>query len=487
MATALESADLEEKFPQATLAQKSLPFIPAWLDDYGLSAIEFRVYCHVTRRAGKGGKCWESVPRIAKACRLGRNVTLKALHTLTEVYRLLIKNKRPGETDEYSIAPESQWQEPVPQEDRSLSRRIKNAVSHSSVSLEQEPIFGEDDNVIQLMDYQQQPDSAAVLFADFSPTVELASTKTLGLPFDLTQENTPALFGAASLPSTSFVTQTPSLNFKFPSPDSTPQQRTIEVDKPSIWRHNRDATRYCQIPPIYNQAVGVEIQRQIEAEGLTPQAVVERAIAFSKVPKLILETLLAINQKLVDGHQWLTQVLQQQQQAVVQEHKNTTASYVAAMSNDEPEDELTEDETTGIPQKEWKYLKDIDIHLSYELASELWSKYSHKFTRAIAYVDKQEKKGKVHNRAAYFRACLEQGWIKDSDEKRHKRDPYELTSEQMEWYEWAVSEGLCDGRPIRHYGLIGAELGIIVFEPEFQSNASMPLSRAMQKYPRTVN
>ncbi|MBW4500904.1 MAG: hypothetical protein KME57_15410 [Scytonema hyalinum WJT4-NPBG1] len=60
---------------------------------------------------------------------------------------------------------------------------------------------------------------------------------------------------------------------------------------------------------------------------------------------------------------------------------------------------------------------------------------------------------------------------------------YRLSQHGWTTYEWASSNGLCDGRPIRHYGLMSGELGIIVFEPEFKCYATMPLSRAMQKYP----
>ena len=74
-----------------------------------------------------------------------------------------------------------------------------------------------------------------------------------------------------------------------------------ETDTPTIWRSNADATRYCQIPPIHDQATGVEIQRQMDEEGLTAQKVVSRAIAFSKVPLMLLETLGAIGSKLVEG------------------------------------------------------------------------------------------------------------------------------------------------------------------------------------------
>jgi hypothetical protein len=531
MATAIESADQKENFSDTELEQKPLPFIPMWLDEYGLTAIEFRVYSHVLRRAGKTGKCWESVPRIARACCLGRNVTLKALHTLTNIYRLLSKNKRPGETDEYSIAHQSQWQPPVPQEDR-LRRRIKKHPTDSS-RRDSEPVPCEDGNVIELLNYQQEPDSSTKRQGEggreqgegvISPC--RGAERNIGLfPSFLTSgsrsggvespsEPSPLLPAPCSLASCSNLL-TASFSQTSDNPDSddlTAEQTTLEaysVEQPSIWRRNPDGTRYCQIPPIYNQATGVEIQHQMETEGRSAVAVVTRAIAISKAPKLILETLFAISQKLVNAEeaggtrgrgegsrgQGEQEVIESLLDSDDINSLSSSASCPPApcplppASNwgDEDEFDVNEEETTGIPQQEWKYLKEIDIHLSYEVASQLWEKYSHKFTRAIAYVNSQEKKGKVQNRTAYFRACLSQGWIKDSCEKVQKRDPYELTQQQQEWYDWAVSVGLCDGRPIRHYGLMGAEVGMSVFDLEFQSNTIMPLSRAMQKYPKTVN
>ena len=44
----------------------------------------------------------------------------------------------------------------------------------------------------------------------------------------------------------------------------------------------------------------VEIQRQMEQEGLTAQKVVRRAIAFSKVPLLVLEALAGVGSRLLD-------------------------------------------------------------------------------------------------------------------------------------------------------------------------------------------
>ena len=73
------------------------------------------------------------------------------------------------------------------------------------------------------------------------------------------------------------------------------------MDTPTIWRRNPDATRYCQIPPIYDQETGVEIQRQMEQEGLTAQSVVGRAIAISKVPLMLLDLLANIVRALANS------------------------------------------------------------------------------------------------------------------------------------------------------------------------------------------
>ncbi len=401
MTAALESAVARENFEVSQEVQLSIPFIPVWLDDYGLTPAEFRVYCHVVRRAGKNGTCWESVPRIGKACRLSRNLTMAALHALTKVHRLLIRNKRVGETDEYTLAPSSDWASPVPPEDRLLSRIKRVDVKDPSLqgistdSIEEQlPVLEEDTKVIQIKEYQEKQQQEEVVVSMMSET-------------------------------------------------------------PSIWRRNPDATRYCQIPPIYNQATGVEVQRQMEIEGLTAQTVVERAVAFSKVPRLILETLAFLSEKFLDGYKWLELVLLQS-------------------------DPKTRVEASSIPDIEFNRLKDVGIYLSHDAASQLWQKYSSEWGKATAYVASKEG---VKDKAAYFRKCLEQGWLKDTAHSPTNHDPYDLSLESRQWYEWATLSNLCDGRPIRHYGLMSGEVAIVIFEPEFKSYATMPLSRAMQKYP----
>ena len=271
MTTAIESAVLSEIFPGSPQAPKPMPSIPDWLNDYGLTAYEFRVYSYAVNRASLNGKCDDSVVEIADACRVARNVVLAALQNLSEVYHLLVRNKRPGLTDEYFIAPQSEWAEAIQIEDRVLSRqKISTSSTDSSFKRmgcdEVEPILYEDTNLVE----------AEELFEQSIEDQEECSDDV------------------------SDVTATAAVS--------------------SIWRRNADATRYCQIPPIHNQSVGVEIQRQIETEGLTAQAVVERAISFSKVPKLIFETLFTINQKLIAGHNWLTQAFQQRQNTGYQQN-----------------------------------------------------------------------------------------------------------------------------------------------------------------------
>ena len=82
------------------------------------------------------------------------------------------------------------------------------------------------------------------------------------------------------------------------------QQQHVSIpitDTPSIWRSLPDGNRYAQIPPIYDQDTGVEIQRQMESEGLTAQSVVKRALAFSKVPLLVLEALASVGSRLLNA------------------------------------------------------------------------------------------------------------------------------------------------------------------------------------------
>ena len=89
-------------------ADEMLPCIPSLLDDYGLTAIEFRVFCRIGRRAGKDNEAWESVPSIATACGLGPRSVRYALKLLVKC-NLLTRRAYAGETSVYSVNPPSKW------------------------------------------------------------------------------------------------------------------------------------------------------------------------------------------------------------------------------------------------------------------------------------------------------------------------------------------------------------------------------------------
>ena len=119
----------KENFSVRSDAELPLPFIPDELDEYGLSGTEFRIYGHVVRMVGENGSCVESVRDMARICRISENVTLKALKRLTDVYRLLYKNERVGEMDEYTLTDMSEWKPPIPPKDRlrdTVERRRKS-------------------------------------------------------------------------------------------------------------------------------------------------------------------------------------------------------------------------------------------------------------------------------------------------------------------------------------------------------------------------
>lgn len=60
-----------------------LPFIPAWLDDARLSQAEFRIYCHLCRRAdNQSGIAWPSYQAIQDACGLSRKTVWRTMKDL---------------------------------------------------------------------------------------------------------------------------------------------------------------------------------------------------------------------------------------------------------------------------------------------------------------------------------------------------------------------------------------------------------------------
>jgi hypothetical protein len=82
------------------------PFIPARMDDYGLTLAQCRIVVRVARR----GLCYESVEKMAKGCRMEVKTCKRALKHLVSI-GVLTKDKRPGKSTLYRLVPVNRWPE----------------------------------------------------------------------------------------------------------------------------------------------------------------------------------------------------------------------------------------------------------------------------------------------------------------------------------------------------------------------------------------
>jgi hypothetical protein len=72
--------------------------IPVSVEEARLTPFEFRALCRVAYR----GQCWESLPNMAKACRIQRKTLQRALKSLVKK-KLISKVKNPGKTNTYAL------------------------------------------------------------------------------------------------------------------------------------------------------------------------------------------------------------------------------------------------------------------------------------------------------------------------------------------------------------------------------------------------
>ena len=84
-------------------------FIPSLIDDYGFDPYEYRIYCRLERRIGKGdAACFESIPNMAKACKMSRQKVRDALQVLV-LTGFAKQEKQVGKTDRYILMPREHW------------------------------------------------------------------------------------------------------------------------------------------------------------------------------------------------------------------------------------------------------------------------------------------------------------------------------------------------------------------------------------------
>lgn len=82
-------------------------FVPAAVDDMGLSVSAYRMYCHFLVKAG-AGQYRESIDRIAETCNMNRKTAYKALEEL-EQHRLVNVERSPGMLSVFSLTKENEW------------------------------------------------------------------------------------------------------------------------------------------------------------------------------------------------------------------------------------------------------------------------------------------------------------------------------------------------------------------------------------------
>jgi len=56
--------------------------------------------------------------------------------------------------------------------------------------------------------------------------------------------------------------------------------KPILPEKTTIWRRDRNGKRYCQVPPIHDEATGVALQKMMDSEGKTAQQIIAESLAL---------------------------------------------------------------------------------------------------------------------------------------------------------------------------------------------------------------
>jgi len=257
-----ENPTFEQDFSAQQVSFEWIQSLPAEQKDAALyrlfrtiearpTLVELFAINQVVYRTVSGNTFTESAESVAERTGCDRKTVLKGLSIAVE-QNILEKNERPGTSTEYSFKPVEEWlAEPVV--------RIKDIRTRKVLQ------FPTTHNTEEETKQQLTSNLKAVHITDCPETDS---------------------------------------NMLFVINNLKEQQQEVNVpaaDTPTIWRRNPDATRYCQVPPIHDQEIGVEIQRQMDSEGLTAQKVVGRAVRLSKAPLMLLELLVNISTELANS------------------------------------------------------------------------------------------------------------------------------------------------------------------------------------------
>lgn len=85
-------------------------FVHSSLDDAGLSAYAFRIYCHIARRANQTGHAWPGIESIAKVCGISKNTVKGAIAELEERQMLkVIRSEGGRHSNRYFLTRAAVW------------------------------------------------------------------------------------------------------------------------------------------------------------------------------------------------------------------------------------------------------------------------------------------------------------------------------------------------------------------------------------------
>lgn len=115
--------------------EKPSAFIHSELDDFGLTTLQFRVFCHIVRR-GERGTAFPGLPSMAAVCKVGVTSVRSALKELTRMKLIGVKS-RPGTSNVYTINERSKW---IPAKSATPSKSKRATPTESERSPLQNPI-----------------------------------------------------------------------------------------------------------------------------------------------------------------------------------------------------------------------------------------------------------------------------------------------------------------------------------------------------------
>ena len=86
-------------------------FVHSALDDYGLTANEFRLAGHISRRGGNEGECYASIESMSAVCIMHPDTLRESLKRLIS-FNIISRRDRSGQTSIHKLNPIEQWNPP---------------------------------------------------------------------------------------------------------------------------------------------------------------------------------------------------------------------------------------------------------------------------------------------------------------------------------------------------------------------------------------